>query len=214
MCGSCGRTSRSARGVTFLEMVVAVSLLAIVAAASFSALEFVMGMQRREQQRLGAAELGSALIVQYLDDPTTMPAQSEPLEYGAWMYRYTLSDEPVTMRSAKPIDLQTGPGGAARPTTLDRIRQVTVRVWLSSESGGADGPGEGAAGFALTRLIDPIAVRNPDSFENQIRSEERQRIMAEEMRGRRPPGGSGAPGEQRAPGNRGAPGDGEARPRR
>lgn len=195
-------------------MVVAVSLLAIVAAASFSALEFVMGMQRREQQRLGAAELGSALIIQYLDDPTTMPAQGEPVEYGAWVYRYTLDDVEVPMRNARPIDFQTGPGGAARPTTLDRIRQVTVRVWLSSESGGADASGEGATGFALTRLIDPIAVRNPDSFENQIRSEERQRIMAEEMRGRRPPGGSGAPGDQRTPGSRSTPGDGETRPRR
>lgn len=177
----------SRRGMTILEVTLAMALLGFVIMAMFSAFGFASAMSKREQQRLGAAELSSALIVQYLDDKNSLPTQ-QPLDYGAWKFRYYLREDRVGFIEARP------PAGTARTVSLDRLKQVTITVWLSEESGGSYDPDGDSPQVVLTRVVDPMALRNPDSFANMMSSDAGRRTLTDQIS----PGGGGGP---RAPGN-------------
>lgn len=172
----------SRRGLTFLETLFASALLAIVAAAVFGALSFVLGRQHHEQRTLAAYELANRIILQYLDDPEQLPDSSLPLEYGKDRFRWALTIDPVTVTATSEA-----PKDAAdtRRSMLDRVKQVSVRVWLGEESGGSrefatDLPLPKAA---LTRIMYPMAYRNPDSFDRLINSDAGRRRLFDDMSG-------------------------------
>ncbi|MDX2146064.1 MAG: type II secretion system protein [Planctomycetota bacterium] len=202
-----GRES-TRRGLTILEMTLAVALLSIVAAAGFSATQFVFARHEREQRRLAAAEMASRLLIQYVDDKNKMPSEFDPINYGALSFRYTKSDAPIGVKEFKPVP--TSGGGRQSLMSMESCRQITVRVWLSEESGGSfDGSGN-APSATLTRIYNPMRPVNPDSFENKKSSgfAELTRDLLE----------SGAAGQQLQPGRevrggRTTPGD-RARPAR
>ena len=162
--------SASRRGLTLLECVLATALLALVAAATMSAVGAIVGNQQRAQLRLGAAELANRLMLQYLDDETAMPSKSLPVQYSGRRYRWEMSETPVEIVPARPEIAQERL--ALTPMSLNRLKVVRIRVWLSEESGGAYRPDGIAPEFSVSRLIDPIAaaVRNPDSAENMLRN--------------------------------------------
>ncbi len=193
------RRAVSRRGMTILEVTLAMALLGFVVMAMFSAFGFASAMSKREQQRLGAAELSSALIVQYLDDKNSLPTQ-QPLDYGAWKFRYHLKEDRVGFIEAKP------PVGTARTVSLDRLKQVTITVWLSEESGGSFDPDGESPQVVLTRVVDPMALRNPDSFANMMSSDAGRRTLTDQISS----GGSGGP---RGPGGPGNPRGGPQAPR-
>jgi type II secretory pathway pseudopilin PulG len=107
--------------MTFLEVVLAIALMGLIFAAVYSAFGFVGAMSRREQQKLAAAELANALIVQYLDDPNSLPT-TQPIDYGPWRFRYARAEEDVTFREARP----------APATTLPRCAPCAPRAWARS----------------------------------------------------------------------------------
>lgn len=172
----------SRRGLTFLETLFASALLAIVAAAVFSALSFVLGRQLYEQRTLAAYELANRVVLQYLDDPDQVPDPNLPLEYGKDRYRWTLAVDPVTVvaSSETPKD-----AGDTRRSMLDRVKQVTVRVWLGEESGGSQAfePGAPIPKAMLTRIMYPMAYRNPDAFDRLINSDAGRRRLFDDMSG-------------------------------
>lgn len=165
------------RGLTFLEMVFASALLALVAAGAFSTIGFVGNMHKREQQSLGAAELASSIIIQYLDDKNGLPSQIAPVDYGPWQYRYTIREDRVGFRPARSSD----GSGPARTLSIDRIKQVTVKVWLTEEREGGDSNPDVMPSFELTRVLDPLALRNPDSFKNMMESDQLRRQFGDEV---------------------------------
>lgn len=160
------------RGVTFLEVVFATAMLAVVATAVFSALSFVTSTQERQQRRLAAAELCNRLLLMYLDEEQSMPSTLDSLEYDGDRYRWELREEPVQVEYAKRND---------RPSTstvdqMTQLRLVTVQVWLAEESGGARSGREGAPGAVVARLFNPVAIyRNPDSAQNAVSTDEGRR---------------------------------------
>ncbi|MBL8762547.1 MAG: hypothetical protein JNL50_14730 [Phycisphaerae bacterium] len=198
----------SRRGLTFLETLFASALLALVAAAVFGALSFVLGRQHHEQRTLAAYELANRIILQYLDDPEQLPDQSLPLEYGKDRFRWTLSIDPVTVTAASEA-----PKDAAdtRRSMLDRVKQVSVRVWLGEETGGTREFDASAAHpkASLTRIMYPMAYRNPDAFDRLINSDAGRRRLFDDMTGgndRSTPAGARPPGPaQPAKPNRVAP---------
>tara|TARA_R110000868_G_scaffold119469_1_gene316594 strand:+ start:312654 stop:313217 length:564 start_codon:yes stop_codon:yes gene_type:complete len=159
----------SRRGATLIEAVLATVLLGMVAATLASAVSFMNSSQRRMQQRLGAAELSNRLMLQYIDDQDGMPDKSLPIEYDMDLYRWTLDVEPVEFEMAEPppeaADNTIGSG-----INFDRIRLVSIRVWLSEDSGGGRGFSNEFPNSQLTRLIDPLAFSNPDSLQTMIDS--------------------------------------------
>lgn len=160
------------RGLTFVETVCAVALLGIVAATVYAAFGTIMGAQDRQQHRLNAMEVANRLILQYLDDKNSMPGAGLPVEYGKYRYRWELQEIPVRLIPARQdvADERV----SASPLSVDRMQALAVRVWLSEESGGSMVYDQSIPAVALTRLMDPIALRNPDTT-TFIANDERRR---------------------------------------
>lgn len=158
----CVRHTPSTRGLTFLETIMAVAILSMVAVVAFTAYNSMLASQRRQVQSLGAAEVCNRLILQYLDDKASIPTPLTPIAYGGELYHWSLDETPVALTPARPeIAAERADSSSI---TVDRIQAVHVSAWLSEESGGAVSPDGVAPFFAMTRLLDPIATRNLDSF--------------------------------------------------
>lgn len=187
------RRGRVRRGMSFLEVVVALAILSMIAATSLSAVSAITGQARAARQRLAAMELANRLVLQYMDDPTRMPRAELPIEYGDERYRWMLHEGSVSMVPVVPAEERSTIG----PRRLDRFKTLTVTVWLGEESGGTPRPEVGIPGAVLTRLMDPYALRNPDSIERLLADPERRQHFLEAFTGAAPsapPSGSNPSG--------------------
>jgi len=155
---------RSARGgFTFLESILAVVLLAMVAMTLSNASTIIVKAQRKMDQRLGAGELANRLILQYIDERSSLPDSSLSIEYDVDLYRWSLDESPVQFEfDNRQTDESSAIGSGV---SLDRIKLVTIKVWLDADSGGAYSYSSSVPNIVLTRLIDPLAFNNPDSIE-------------------------------------------------
>ena len=155
------------RGTTLLEAVLATVLLGLVATTLATAVSYMNSSQRRMQQRLGAAELANRLMLQYIDDQDAMPSNALPIEYDMDLYRWTLDVSPVEFTMAEPPP-ETESNTIGSGINFERIRLVSIKVWLGEESGGARGFSTEYPNAQLTRLIDPLAFSNPDSLQTML----------------------------------------------
>ena len=154
------------RGVTFLEAVLASVLLALVASTLAGSVSFMTRSQRIMDQSLGAAELANRLILQYIDDRDSLPDRALPIEYDIDLYRWSLQESGVKFEFDNIVDDEnTGVGTGA---SLSRIKLITIRVWLASDSGGSLSYTTSVPHCQITRLIDPLAFNNPDSLETLL----------------------------------------------
>lgn len=177
------------RGMSFLEVVLALAILSMIAATAMSAISAITGQAKAARQRLAAIELANRLILQYMDDPTRMPRPELPIEYAQERYRWSLREGAVSMVPVVPAEERSSLG----PRRLDRFKSVTLTVWLSEESGGTSMPEVGTPGAVLTRLMDPYALRNPDAIERMLADPARLQQFIEAFTGgapSAPPGGA------------------------
>jgi len=149
--------------MTFLEAVLASALLGIVSMGVLSALNYLVLHQKRAEQIAGAAEVANRVVIMFLDDPEGMPPGGRPIAYGRHMYRWAYDATPIEVFDPNATDEPT-------PLSLTRLQELTVSVWLHEDSGGAFAPGAGTPGIVVRRMLDPLAARNPDSFEQSIGS--------------------------------------------
>src|SRR5205814_10316883 len=112
------------RGVTFMETICAVAMLALVAAAIMGAFNSIFAQQSRQAHRLGAMELCNRLILQYLDDADTMPAKGLPIVYGEERYRWELQELPVRLVPARPEIADDRSSSSV--LSLDRMQAISV----------------------------------------------------------------------------------------
>jgi hypothetical protein len=80
-------------------VVLASAMLAMVATAIFSAIGYVQRADQRWTKRLAAHEVANRLVLQFLDDESSMPDQSRPYEDGTYTFRWSLRKVPVTLES-------------------------------------------------------------------------------------------------------------------
>lgn len=196
----CVRNSISTRGLTFLETILAMAIVAMIAAVALSGFNSMLASQRRQVQKLGAAEVCNRLILQYLDDKSSIPRPDVSIAYGGDLYHWSLNEAPVSLTPARPEIAAERAGASA--ITIDRIQAISVSAWLSEESGGAVRPDGVVPFFAMTRLIDPIARRNPDTFGNIInnpQSPQAQEFMSNLSRYSNSAGRSGTRGRGATP---------------
>jgi len=159
--------------MSFLEVVVALAILGMVAATSFAAITAITSQVRASRSTLAATELGNRLILQYMDDPTRMPQSSLPIEYAGNRYRWTLREGSVTLNPAIPPEsAERNSGSATR--RLDRFKTISLTVWLGEESGGSYIPQESTPVATLTRLMDPYTLRNPDAIDRLMADPDRR----------------------------------------
>ncbi len=173
---------RGARsGMTMLEVVLAVVLLALLAATFATAHSYMHAAAARESQRLGAAEIASRMILQYIDDKNLLPSQGLPVDYNRMRFRWSLDETPVELKldaAAEENDADRG-GGLG----LERIRMIVVRAWLSEESGGSYLYSDAVPSVTITRLFDPLGFEHhsPDSSQRLIESDEGLRQIIDEI---------------------------------
>ncbi len=163
------------RALTLIETVAAVVLLSLLAAAVLGALSGVVAQQTRQNRRMQAMELANRLMLQYLDDPNLMPTRNMPVAYGKERYRWDVAETPVRLVPA----LTDVAAEQERRSALDwnRIKVITLHVWLGEESGGAMGFTEVVPSATLVRLMDPVAglYRNPDTMTAILADDKRKR---------------------------------------
>lgn len=195
------------RGMSFLEVVLALAILAMIAATSLAAISAITGQARAARHKLAATELANRLILQYMDDPTRMPRAELPIEYARERYRWSLREGSVSMVPVVAPEERTTNG----PRRMDRFKTVSVQVWLSEESGGRMVPDEGTPGAVLTRLMDPYALRNPDAIDRLVGDKERLREFLDAFSGGAPsaPPSEAPPGRNSGAGARPASGGGK-----
>lgn len=163
--GAAGRVG--ARGMSILEVVAAVAILAMVTATVTIAINYMVAQNGRERRQLASMEMSNRLVLMYLDDKHNMPSTTEPIMYAGDEYLYSLKDQPTTLEeNSRARERTAGQRGGLR---RDRFRQVTIRVWLHKDSQGREYPPDVAPGATLSRLYDPLyLLRNPDSAANTI----------------------------------------------
>jgi type II secretory pathway pseudopilin PulG len=154
--------------MTLIEAVLAVVLLGMVGTMLASASGFMGNMQGRLGQRLGAAELGNRLMLQFMDDRDSLPSKALPIEYNAEFYRWTLEEIPVTFNVETSDELQTSASAVGGGVNLQRIKLISIKVWLGADSGGSRAFEQGIPSATITRLIDPLAFSNPDSLQTML----------------------------------------------
>ena len=170
--------------MTLLEVVFAVALLAMLVSVLFGSIGFMLGRQRVEQRALGAAELANRLMLQYLDDFTSMPDSSLPIVYGPDRYRWDYRKDPIRIEPAEAAH-KAHTGTADRTgTLLEKSDLVTIRVWLGEESGGSLGADVNVPHATVSRIVYPfLAGRNPDSWQNAQGNDEFMRDLRDRMGG-------------------------------
>jgi type II secretory pathway pseudopilin PulG len=174
------RTSR--RGLTFIETICAVAMLALVAAAVMAAFHSIIAQQERQAHRLGAMELCNRLILQYLDDSDTMPTSGLPILYGDERYRWELHEIPVQLVPARPDVAEDRSTSGTSAISVNRMTAINITVWLSEESGGSAAFDPAYPSATLTRLMDPIALRNPDTTKYLGKSSTKQQELIQRFR--------------------------------
>jgi type II secretory pathway pseudopilin PulG len=180
------------RGMTFLEIVAAAALLAVVATTIFSTFGFVTGSAGRDTQRLAAAEVANRLMLAYLDDSTHMPDSHKTVQYGPseapMLFRWEYREEPLSL-----IEIAEDQRDQTRSSPLpkDRFLYVTVHAWLSEQSGGSRSPDANTPQATLARMVDPVMPRNADSYMNMLQNPEGFDNLIKTMMGIRGGGGGG-----------------------
>jgi len=206
------RSARGSEGLTLIETVLAVTMLALLTAAMFRVFDTVGRASIRQERQLACAELCNRLVLQYLDDPEAMPSSRLPIPYGddprGDLYRWEMELEPAAIELASGLrDLRED--SPALESLVNRgFQQLTVRVWLSEESGGGYRSFETRVKHEVTRPMDPLAMRNPDTLQSILNSPNGIERFIQMFSGLAPPPPPGGEEEGGAAGAGGAAGRG------
>lgn len=208
-------TSTSRPAVTFIEVVLGVVLMGLVATTLAAAVGAVGGSFQRQRDRIAAAELAGRILLMRVDDEDEMPDPSLPIGYGDREFRWTIDQRPTLVTLSAParaaLDSSATRGGV---DLSRRIIAVTVTTWLAEDSGGAYLFTPDVPHAVLTRLVDPIDFSTHDSAERRLDTQQDiERFLQDFVNtttgtvgrpgGRAPSGPGNQPGTR--PGNREPP---------
>ena len=207
-------TVSARRGVTFLEVVLGVVLMALVASTLSATMGAIGGSFQRQRDRLAAAEVASRITLIRVDDEEGMPDESLPVAYGEREFRWRIEENPVLVTLSGPAREAMNQGSGGTTVNLSRrIISVTVTTWLAGESGGAYDFDPDLPHARVTRLIDPLNFATHDSAQRRLDTQEDIETFMRTFMGTTTDttGGQQRPGNQR-PGNQ-RPGGGGDQPR-
>lgn len=169
------RTTRHAsrRGVTFLEVVLGVVLLGLVASTLGATVGAVGKSFQRQRDRLAAAEVASRIALIRVDDEEGMPNPTLPIGYGDREFRWEMRESPVLVTLSGPARAAVDQGAGNSSVDLSRrILSVTVTAWLAEEAGGSFSFDPDLPHATITRLIDPLDFATHDSAQRRLDTQE------------------------------------------
>lgn len=146
---------RAQRGVTFLEVVFGAVILSLAAGAISGAFALIERLSLRDDARLAGYEVAHRLILQYMDDPESLPPEHLPLEMGKFRFRYTLGKEALLEDPAGEAGVERREGRNVSQLDMAarlRGRLLLLRVQVNWERG--DGFIDEVA--SLSRVFDPF----------------------------------------------------------
>lgn len=112
------------RGLTFIEVVVALAMLSVFATLVLGSIGFVTSLTERGESRLQAMELAHRVVVQYLDDKDLVPAPDQFVWQGNTQYRVEI-EESILQQESTTIE------GLSEGTTLD-VQDVDLQQRVQS----------------------------------------------------------------------------------
>lgn len=156
-----------ARGVTLLESVMGVAMLALVAASLTGVTGVLIRSAERQRALLGAAELANRLMIILNDDPRNLPTAGVPFEFLGRSYRWSMTRRGIVVEPSRAyVEYRRGRAGGV---PLERqFEAVDIEVWLAEGSGGSFSPVDGVPRASVSRLIGSLSLRNPDSAERRL----------------------------------------------
>ncbi|HVZ93355.1 MAG TPA: hypothetical protein VG797_02485 [Phycisphaerales bacterium] len=157
------------RGLTFVEVIAAVAMLALIAATIVSGLSFVDFTASRDRARLAAMEVAHRVVLQFLDNPVALPDPSLPYDYLNEQYRWVLRLEILTDDLDDKSAASRRTAKVASGTSIDekfrsRLYRVTVEVYRFDD---ADAVATGDPLAHLERIYNQFADRNDPEREKQ-----------------------------------------------
>ncbi|TVQ61542.1 MAG: hypothetical protein EA379_06300 [Phycisphaerales bacterium] len=155
-------TGAHAKGVTFLEVVFSAALLSIAATTITSAFTFIERLSLHDEARLGAHEIAHRTLLQFMDDPRSLPPDDVILPLGRFDYRYLLREEILAASQVEGENTTVRHSRHASGVSLierfqARLALITVDVYLDED--GRRGPRPIAT---LSRIYDPMASFDDD----------------------------------------------------
>ena len=146
---------RSARGLTFLEIVVSVATLSMVAGVIVGTVSFFKNATMLERHRLNATEVANRVILTKLDQPKWRPgAMNRKFTINGFRYAFNmdvdlfeLGADEAKLSSLSDADLNA---------RISHMEQITVTVAL-------DEPGSRLSGMPLATLV---RVRDPRKMDS------------------------------------------------
>ena len=176
------RRPASRRGLSVLEVVVAVAVLTLSTGMVTAAIGTLGASRARADHRLAAAEAAHRVILQFNDDPTTVTTGDSPVEVDGYVFDF------VVRQSILQIAVD-GFQSAARvepaPVSFDEAKRdiaflLTNRLWrvevdvIARERGHGFNPGDTVA--TLSRVYDVLGEDDPEKLIELI-----TRLLADEL---------------------------------
>lgn len=157
---------RSARGITFLEVVFSSAMLAVVAATITSGFAMIDRLSVIGERKLAAYEVAHRLVLQFLDNPTEMPPDTLPLPGEVTgrveKFWYLLNDSELTPEEDGEKGVTTRGQVNTRQLSVEerisaRMSMVTVEVYEDENGRRAAEPIA-----TINRVYDPFAGAEDD----------------------------------------------------
>ena len=157
-----------------IEVVLASVLMGMIATTLVSGLGYVHAAHRRQERQLGAAEMANRIMLQYLDDKSALPSDALPIAYGArgeLRYYWKVEKEKIQLKLDRAgTESQTGRTSGVDLKNL--LEMVTVRIWDEKIPNVNPSLSGSPPDFVLKRIVNTMAVRNPDSIMKQFATPE------------------------------------------
>lgn len=187
---------RANRGMTFIEVIAAIALLALVSTLVLSGLSFIESASARDRYRLAATEVAHRVILQYMDDPTLLEPR-KPYQYGDTNYRWILRAEiladesndksaSISRRTAKVTDSVSIDESFKNP-----IHQVTISVYLWDDDEALVSNDEPLG--RLTRIYNRYNDRNDEERIKDRIFKDIERLTGQQLQNQLQPDDSGNP---------------------
>mgnify|MGYP001177782132 CR=1 FL=1 len=191
------RAPHARRGVTFLEVVFSAVILSLAAGAISGAFALIERLSLRDDARLAGYEVAHRLILQFMDDPDSLPPEHLPLEMGKFTFRYTLGKEALVEDQAGETGIERREGQNVNNldmATRLRGRLLLLRVqvnWVRSDgfvdeiaslSRVFDPFGDTTDSLGMLKQLREAAGDNPEFqqlIDNMIQAEQQKRQQQE-----------------------------------
>lgn len=162
----------SRRGLTVIEVVIAVATLAIAAGMILGGITFSERVAQRSRDVLAGTEIAHRILIQHIRDRAELRGQPERVDFGGVVYEFDLEERvlarefteggPTKLSSTRSSDVALG------DKLNNQLFLVTVNVWHNGEKGPFVKPIA-----TLTRIFNPYLglEQNADDLLERLKDE-------------------------------------------